>query len=818
MKKLLLGLVALVGAMTASAAETVLWEGSQKLSWGAAPTIQASACQSFEEGGDIVVSITCDASGSYTSMKLMKPDWGTFSWGDAKGYPRSQTSVTYGPMTADDVTYMKSNGFTFAGNEITVTKVVYRSPSGPVDPTVLLRDPVSLDVESGSVEFTYDAIVAAGGEVGGGVRVDYAGMAGKNFYVNFLHQGDAENQYTWCDFSAPVVTEKDGYSILHLTETTMDEINSFSKTLVVQGGYVNISCVKVVLPADMPDAPQPDPQVTLDKTELTLEVEGEATLTATVVPAGAALTWTSSDPSVATVDANGKVKAIAAGTATIKAATADAFAECAVTVKEKSAYTIKATLENGRPVESLELWLGDMSTPRLLFVTEPADAMVSVELKDANPDKCVKLYNYKPSSHYNCYNTSVAAEKAGTATVVAYLTANPDVKVEIPVTVRDYDNPTLKIEPWGNPIDPEAVAPGQEPYEIYAGIKLPGGDIDWDVLMDESYTYAYTSSNPEVATVEAGGDYPSVAKVIFTGTPGTVTISVVMTPPAGSSYPSMEASLDFTVLNYGEVKYIFDYYYGDWKANYGFPDTETITDFTAVGKKVDMFFSNAVCSSGSAPVPQEGSYFEFKVTDPNVRILHLGGSPTPSTPAQIKFADKVTVDNGSVDGSSWKPDEADAAVGVESVRFTCTANVTSLCFWHVTLMYYAPAEVAISKAEASVKEGETLQLTADVSGEHILPGGTTLWSSSDESVATVDADGLVTAVAAGEAVITADYAGSKAVCTVTVEKQDGILGIEADNAEPVEFYNLQGIRVSNPEAGGIYIRRQGNNVTKVLVK
>lgn len=75
MKKLLLGLVALVGTMTASAAETVLWEGAQKLSWGAAPTITASQCKNFEEGGDIIVNITCDPSGSYTSMKLMKPDW-----------------------------------------------------------------------------------------------------------------------------------------------------------------------------------------------------------------------------------------------------------------------------------------------------------------------------------------------------------------------------------------------------------------------------------------------------------------------------------------------------------------------------------------------------------------------------------------------------------------------------------------------------------------------------------------------------------------------------------------------------------------------
>ncbi len=46
----------------------------------------------------------------------------------------------------------------------------------------------------------------------------------------------------------------------------------------------------------------------------------------------------------------------------------------------------------------------------------------------------------------------------------------------------------------------------------------------------------------------------------------------------------------------------------------------------------------------------------------------------------------------------------------------------------------------------------------------------------------------------------------------------GIGSIDADNANaPVEYFNMQGMRVENPE-NGLYIRRQGNTVTKVLVK
>lgn len=45
----------------------------------------------------------------------------------------------------------------------------------------------------------------------------------------------------------------------------------------------------------------------------------------------------------------------------------------------------------------------------------------------------------------------------------------------------------------------------------------------------------------------------------------------------------------------------------------------------------------------------------------------------------------------------------------------------------------------------------------------------------------------------------------------------GIADIVADENAPVEYFNLQGIRVENPE-NGLYIRRQGNKVSKVIIR
>ncbi len=55
--------------------------------------------------------------------------------------------------------------------------------------------------------------------------------------------------------------------------------------------------------------------------------------------------------------------------------------------------------------------------------------------------------------------------------------------------------------------------------------------------------------------------------------------------------------------------------------------------------------------------------------------------------------------------------------------------------------------------------------------------------------------------------------------TATPEVPTGINDVTVDGADaPVEYFDLQGIRVSYPQAGRMVIRRQGTNVEKILVK
>ena len=80
------------------------------------------------------------------------------------------------------------------------------------------------------------------------------------------------------------------------------------------------------------------------------------------------------------------------------------------------------------------------------------------------------------------------------------------------------------------------------------------------------------------------------------------------------------------------------------------------------------------------------------------------------------------------------------------------------------------SQITLNKAETSISVGNSETLTATVAPENAT-NKALKWASSDEDVATVAPDGIVTAVKVGTATITAtaaDGSGKSATCTVTV--------------------------------------------------
>ena len=96
---------------------------------------------------------------------------------------------------------------------------------------------------------------------------------------------------------------------------------------------ITVSTLHDVFATCVVNVSEPDESISLDKATLELTERATGKLTATVIPAGGLVTWTTSDSSIVTVDQTGKVTAVAPGTATITARTPKgATASCVVTV------------------------------------------------------------------------------------------------------------------------------------------------------------------------------------------------------------------------------------------------------------------------------------------------------------------------------------------------------------------------------------------------------------------------------------------------------------------------------------------------------
>lgn len=135
--------------------------------------------------------------------------------------------------------------------------------------------------------------------------------------------------------------------------------------------------------------------------------------------------------------------------------------------------------------------------------------------------------------------------------------------------------------------------------------------------------------------------------------------------------------------------------------------------------------------------------------------------------------------------------------------------------------------LTVTPAEATITAGESLQLNGAVEPENAT-NKTLTWKSSDKTVATVDAEGMVKAIKEGTAVISAttnDGSAITAICTLNVDKDNGIDAILAEGGE-VDVWTVSGqivmARATAADlrslASGIYILRSGSKTAKHIVR
>ena len=218
--------------------------------------------------------------------------------------------------------------------------------------------------------------------------------------------------------------------------------------------------------------------ITLDKTELDMTIDDEpVTLVAKVIPEGATdktVTWSSSNDRVATVDANGKVKAVGNGEAKITAKAGDKTATCKVLV---------STLASGVTLDRTELSMkvGDSPVTLVAKVTPASTSDKSVTWRSSNEKVATVDSNGKVTPIGNGEATITAEANGYTATCT--------VKVTTAVSGITLDKSELSMKVGDNPVTLVA-------------------KVTPDDATDKTVTWR--SSNEKVATVDANGKVTAV--------------------------------------------------------------------------------------------------------------------------------------------------------------------------------------------------------------------------------------------------------------------------------------------------------------------
>ena len=201
------------------------------------------------------------------------------------------------------------------------------------------------------------------------------------------------------------------------------------------------------------------------------------------------------------------------------------------------------------------------------------------------------------------------------------------------------------------------------------------------------------------------------------------------------------------------------------------------------------------------------------------RVEGKYGEPAPAAPTVTRSQDydgKITFSSSNENVVKVNPDTGELTViGAGTAIISVTGAETDYRLAPAVKTY----TVFIDKATpvfAFEKNGLTVALGAAVPENKLNVGlydGEVQYASSDETVATVDAQGVVTTLAIGEVTITATGAetencneAKKADYTLTVTDPSGISGIAADAVSTGKAYDLQGRKVNVQTARkGVYV-------------
>ena len=537
-----------------------------------------------------------------------------------------------------------------------------------------------------------------------------------SFYINtgkgFTVEGGAwfnfvpESNTAWQTFTKAFST---GASV---TDDTYGLGIGLQNSISTDGTYVD-DIVIMKKPAD------PATAIALNPATLTMGVGETETLEIVATPEGGLydeVVWTSSNEAVATV-ANGVVTAVGTGAATITATAGTLTATCVVTVPQ---------LATGLDVEPKKLHLAPGAAKTLNLIVTPEGTETGALTWTSSDDTVATIADGK-----------VTAVADGTATITvtngtltATMTVTVDAYGEL-ITGGDFENEDWNILLWTTNLIKDGsgsvVADPQDATNLVASLKLSTNAVYFQnipVKGDTTYMLTYKAKGGTVRTSLSG------------------------------SHVAVGSGWQNTTLKEAE-----------WT---------TITRVFTTKASPNKSYAVAIGNTGSTPVYIDD--FSLVALPAATDIVLAPANSVVNHGDSLQLTVTTVPEQANVGALTWtSSNEAVATVDANGKVTAIASGTTTITVSNGTLSATCTITVPLIAESFELKD-EALHFapgtykTLAVVTEGGLSAGPLTWATSDEAVVTVDAVGKITAVAAGEATVTAtNYKGVTDTVTVKVD-------------------------------------------------
>lgn len=418
-----------------------------------------------------------------------------------------------------------------------------------------------------------------------------------------------------------------------------------------------------------------------------------------------------------------------------------------------------------------------------MFVGETVQLTASIQPSNAT-DKAVTWASSKQSVATISDNGLITAVSEGQSTITASAGGK---SATCQVTVSSGFVAIVSIS-----LDRESITLEEESSAILVATVKPDDATDKTVV--------WSSSNTSIATVDQSGNVTAVKEgsAAITASAGdkqatcSVTVkkkviavtSVTLNKTELSLYKGQSETLSATVNPDNAT---------DKSVTWSSSNTE-IAIVDSYGKVTAVAGGNAIIS---AKAGDQQATCDVTVTVPVESVtldkttvsLEEGDSITLSaTVAPEDATDKSIIWSSSADDIA-AVNQSGQVRAISKGKAIITAKVgeqSATC----EIKVYPPVEsVTLNQSSIKLDKGQSITLVATVKPDDVLDK-TVTWNSSQPSIASVDQNGVVTAISGGESVITASSGGKTAMCEVSVNVPVESIVLNVSQKEMAEGQNF----------------------------